>query len=202
VAAEKYSGDYFAGGTLPPAVLQSPTVLTQDQATDLKTKWREMTSTREPVVLPQGYVLTPIVSNAEQAQLVQSRQWDATLVAMILGIPPWKLGLAGPSMTYSNIETADIDFVRDSVDRYARPLAAAFTKWLMPRGTSVVFDYAQRMRADQSTTQQVLSGYTGAGILQIDEARAAIGRPPMATTQEVGTTPEDVPELTPTEVTQ
>src|SRR5262245_13472044 len=109
LAAETYSAGYFAGGTLPPAVLQSPTVVTDSQALELKTKWRELTATREPVVMPMGYLLTPIVSNAEQAQLVESRNWNAELCAMVLGIPPWKLGLQGPSMTYANVETADID---------------------------------------------------------------------------------------------
>jgi len=201
VAAENHAAAYFAGGALPPAVLQSPTAITQPQADDLKSKWRAMTATREPVVLPMGYVLTPVVSNAEQAQLVESRTWDAELVAMILGIPPWKLGLAGPTMTYQNVETADIDFVRDSADRYAAPLSASFTKWLTPHGTTVVWDYAARMRADQSTTASVLSTYTGAEILTIDEARAMIGRPPIATADDAGTTPAGVPELTPQEVT-
>ena len=200
VAAEDHAGAYFAGGALPPAVLQSPSVVTQEQATELKSKWREMTTTREPVVLPQGYVLTPVVSNAESPQLVESRQWNAATVAMLLGIPGWKLGLAGPSMTYQNVETADIDFVRDCVDRYARPLAEAFTKWLMPRGIRVAFDYAGRMRADQSTTSTVLSTYVGSGILSSDEARAAIGRPPAEQTTDTGSTPEGVPELTPQEV--
>lgn len=179
VAAERHSGDYFAGGALPPAVLQSPAVLTQEQAVDLKGKWREMTNTREPVVLPVGYVLTPVVSNAETAQLVESRQWNAALVAMMLGIPSYKLGLSGPSMTYQNVEMADIEFVRDSVDRYAHPLSEAFTKWLLPRGTSLEWDYAGRMRADQSTTADVLTKYTAAKVITIDEARAAIGRPPL-----------------------
>lgn len=201
VAAEAHAGSYFAGGALPPAVLQAPAVLTQPQADDLKAKWRAMTSTREPVILPMGYVLTPVVSNAVEAQLVESRQWNAELVAMILGIPPWKLGLEGPTMTYQNVETADIDFIRDSADRYGAPLAAAFTKWLMPRGTSVVFDYASRMRADQSTTATVLSTYTAAEILTTDEARAAIGRPPLVGSTDDNSTPEGVPELTPNEVT-
>ena len=197
VAAENHAAGYFAGGTLPPAVLQSPTVVTQDQADDLKAKWRAMTSTREPVVLPQGYLLTPVVSNAESAQLVQSRQWNATLVAMILGIPVWKLGLQGPSMTYQNVETADIDFVRDSVDRYARPLSEAFGKWLMPNGTTVAWNYAGRMRADQRTTADVVTKYTTAGVLTIDEGRSAIGRGPMATATDEDQTPAGVPALTP-----
>jgi phage portal protein BeeE len=200
VAAEDNAASYFAGGALPPAVLQSPQMLTQLQADELKTKWREMTSTREPVILPTGYVLTPLVSNAQQSQLVESRQWDAALVAMVLGIPAWKLGLQGPTMTYQNVETADIDFVRDSVDRWAGPLASGFTKWLMPRGTEVAWDYAGRMRADQKSTQEVLTGYVAAEILEVDEARAVIGRPPKATIQVEGSTPAGTPELTPQEV--
>jgi len=197
VAAEEHAAGYFAGGTLPPAVLQSPNVITQEQADDLKAKWRAMTSTREPVILPQGYLLTPVVSNAEQSQLTQSRTWNASLIAMILGIPNWKLGLQGPSMTYQNVETADIDFVRDSVDRYARPLSEAFGKWLMPNGTSVAWNYAGRMRADQRTTSDVVTKYTAAGVLSVDEGRAIIGRGPLESHDEEDQTPAGVPALTP-----
>jgi len=200
VAAELHAGSYFAGGALPPAVLQSPNQLTQTQADDLKEAWRAVANTREPIVMPMGYVLTPLVSNAEQNQLVQSRTWNAEAVAMLLGIPSYKLGLPGATMTYQNVETADIDFVRDSVSRYASPLAAAFSKWLVPRGTLVRFDWAGRMRADQSTTATVLTTYPGAGILTHDEARAILGRPPLALAAQEGTTPAEVPELTPAEV--
>jgi len=200
VAAEYHAASYFAGGALPPAVLQSPQVLTDPQAAELKTKWRAMTSTREPVILPIGYVLTPLVSNAEQNQLVQSRTWDADLVAMLLGIPSWKLGLQGPSMTYQNVDQADIVWIQDTVDRWGQPMTAAFSKWLMPRGTVVRWDYAARQRADQKTTAETLKTYTDAGILQIDEARSVIGRPPLAQATGPGTTPAGVPELTPQEV--
>jgi phage portal protein BeeE len=200
VAAETHAASYFAGGALPPAVLQSPQVLTQTQADELKAAWRLVASTREPVVLPMGYVLTPLVSNAEQAQLVESRTWNAQAVAMMLGIPAYKLGLPGTTMTYQNVETADIDFIRDSVSRYASPLAAAFTKYLVPRGQVVRFDWAGRMRADQNTTSSVLRTYVDSGIMTQDEARAVIGRPPLELSTVEGTTPEDVPELTPAEV--
>ena len=201
IAAEEHAGTYFAGGALPPAVLQSPTILTNDQAKELKAKWREMTNTREPVVLPNGYVLTPIVNDADKAQLVQSRQWNAQAVAMMLGIPAYKLGLPGTSMTYQNVESADIDFVRDSVDRYAEPLSAAFSKWLMPRGTEVAWNYAGRMRADAKTTADVVTTLLAANVITADEARSMIGRPPMEQADDEGQTPEDVPELTPAETT-
>jgi hypothetical protein len=78
------------------------------------------------------------------------------------------------------------------VDRYGHPLSEAFTKWLMPRGTSVAWDYAGRMRADQKTTAEVLTTYTGAGVLTTDEARAVLGRGPRPATLEP-TPPEDDP---------
>jgi HK97 family phage portal protein len=202
LAAETHSGNYFAGAALPPAVLQSPTMLTQTQADELKAKWRTMTSDHEPVVLPSGYVLTPIVSNAEQSQLVESRTWNAQSVGMMLGIPAYKLGLPGTSMTYQNIESADIEFVRDSVDRYAHPLSEAFSKWLMPRGTSVAWDYAGRMRADAVQTASVVSSLVGSGVLTVDEARAMIGRAPLDQSVDESETPSGVPDLTPSEVPQ
>lgn len=201
LAAEEYSGIYFAGGTLPPAVLQSPNLVTEEQAEDLKTKWREMTNTREPVVLPTGYLLTPVVSNAEQSQLVETRQWSAEMVGMMLGIPAWKFSLPGPTMTYQNVETADIDFIRDGVDRYSSPIAAAYTKFLMPSGTQVRFDWTSRARTDATTTANTLTQYVSNGILTVDEARAVLGRPPVAAATDEGTTPEDVPELTPASAT-
>jgi len=200
VAAEHHAGSYFAGGALPPAVLQSPTQITQTQADELKTKWQALTVTREPMVLPQGYTLTPVVSNAEQAQLVESRTWDATMVSQIVGVPYWMLGLQGPSMTYLNVEGSDIAFVRDYADRWAQPLSAAFTKWLTPRGTDVTWDWTSRMRSDSASTANVLKTLKDAGIITEDEARAVIGRPPLAQATNTGTTPEGVPELTPESV--
>jgi phage portal protein BeeE len=101
------------------------------------------------------------------------------MCANVVGVPGWKLGLPGPTMTYQNVESADIDFVRDSVDRYAQPLAEAFTKWLMPRGWSVAWDYAARMRADAKSTEEVITGYHAAGIIDTAEARRWINRPPL-----------------------
>src|SRR5204863_253569 len=80
-------------------------------------------------------------------------------VAMLLGIPSWKLGLQGPSMTYQNVDQADIVWIQDAVDRWGQPMTAAFSKWLMPRGTVVRWDYAARQRADQKTTAETLKTY-------------------------------------------
>jgi len=183
-AAEKWSRDVFAAGALPPAVITVSNAATQTQIEEVKTKWREIASTREPVVLPNGTELKPVVGNAQQSQLIEARQWNAVAVANVVGVPVWKLGLEGPTMTYQNVETGDIDFVRDSVDRYARPLTEAISKWLLPGGTDVVWDYDSRMRADQKSVADVLVAYVDAQILTKDEARARLGRGPLPAASE------------------
>jgi HK97 family phage portal protein len=190
LAAESYSRDTFAAGALPPAVIAAGGVVKQEQADELKQKWRDIVLTREPVVLPSGTTLLPIVGNAEQAQLVDARKWNAHMTANAVGVPPWKLGLDGPTMTYQNVETGDIDFVRDSADRWMRPLTEAMTKWLMPGGTSVVWDYDSRMRADAKSTMEILTGYAGAGVFTVDEIRAKLGYPPLPTPAQTARRPE------------
>lgn len=184
VAAEDYSRDTFAAGALPPAVITSKQVQSQTDADDLKAKWRNLTSTREPVILPDGTELKPVVGNAADQQLVEARTWNAQQVANAVGVPGYKLGLPGATMTYQNIVDADVDWVRDGVDRWAQPLTATITKWLLPAGTEAVWDYAGRARADQRTTQTLLTGYTGAGILTVDEARGVLERPPLPAERE------------------
>lgn len=178
-AAEEYSRDAFAAGALPPAVITVNAAATQPQMDDLKLKWRNIVAAREPVVLPNGTVVTPIVGNALQAQLVEARTWNAQMVANAIGVPGWKLGLDGPTMTYQNVETGDIDFVRDSVDRYGRPITEAFSKWMLPAGTELHWLYESRMRADQKTAAEIDAVLVGAGILTVDEVRARRNLPPL-----------------------
>jgi len=179
VAAESYSRDTFAAGALPPAVITTNQTPTQPQADELKAKWRTIVTAREPVIFPNGTELKPVIGNAQQAQLVEARTWNAQMVANAVGVPGWKLGLDGPTMTYQNIETADIDFTRDGVDRWANPIAAVIGKWLLPAGWDVAFDYTARQRADAQATATVLTTYKNAGVLTTDEVRAALNRPPL-----------------------
>jgi HK97 family phage portal protein len=182
-AAEEFSRDVFAAGALPPAVITVNNAAGQTDLDKLKEKWRAIVSAREPVVLPSGTVVTPIVGNAMTSQLVEARTYNAQMAANVVGVPGWKLGLDGPTMTYQNVETGDIDFVRDSVDRWGRPITEAYSKWMLPAGTELAWMYESRMRADAKTTSEVYIAYKNAGIMTSDEVRAKVlNLPPLPQT--------------------
>lgn len=199
--AERWAGRYVAGGGVPPAIIQHPAVSIQDEADDFKARWRSLMQTGEAVLLPAGASVTPLQSDAERQQLVQARTWNAQLAGMILGIPPHMLGLPGPTMTYQNVQSADVAYIRDVVTRWTDPIAATITKWLLPAGWEARPRWASRARTDLATQATTLEGLVAADIIDVDEARQALGYPPRAVATEAGTTPEGVPELGAVEVT-
>ena len=60
-------------------------------------------------------------------------------------------------MTYQNVETADIGWIKDSVSRWAQPIEAVVSKVLLPRGQRARFDWAGRLRTDQKTQVEVVT---------------------------------------------
>jgi HK97 family phage portal protein len=197
LAAEQWASRYVAAGGLPPAIIQHPSVTPGDQAKadDLKTRWRTLVRTGEAMVLPAGAVVTPLQSDAERQQLVQARTWNSQLAGMVLGIPPHMLGLPGPNMTYQNVQSADVAFIRDVVTRWSDPINMSLTKWLLPAGTEARARWAARARTDMETQAKVAAALVAAGIWTVDEARQSIGYEPMDGATDTETTPEGVPNL-------
>lgn len=183
VETDRHSRGYFRRGGLPTAVIQvQDPDLGQKQAQDIKDRYMATIGrgrSREPLVIPGTYTFTPVVSDAEKQQLVEARTWDAQLVAMILGVPAAKLNLPGPSMTYSNIEMEDIAFVRDTVNRWAQPIEAAVTKWLLPAGQQAKHEWMDRLRTDSKTRAEVFETELRAGIRTVEEVRQIMNLPPL-----------------------
>lgn len=195
ITAEEWAGRYLSGGGLPPAIIQVPGTVDDLAAKKFKGDWRTMLATGEALLLPSNVTVVPLVSDAQKQQLVEARQWNAHQACLITGVPPYKLGLEGPSMTYQNVETADIAWRVDTLDRYGQPIAHAINKHLMPSGWRVRWQYAQVERADIRTQAEVTAALVAAGLLSVDEGRQRMQYPPMAASVTEGSTPEGVPDL-------
>jgi len=179
LAADAYAGQYFTQSAVPSGVITDTRPnLTQDQANDLKTKWMQAVSgTRSPVVIPSSTTFTPLATDADKAQLVQARQWDAQMVAMILGIPPFLLGIESQRHTYSNAENEFGRFVATTMMRLLRPLELQLTAQCLPRGNSAEFFTGALLRADTMTRATAATTLYGAEIITLEEARTLAGFP-------------------------
>ena len=179
LAADAYAGRYFSESGVPSGTITDTRPnLTQAQADELKSKWMQAVSgTRAPVVIPGTTTFAPLATDADKAQLVQARQWDATMVAMILGVPPFLLGIETQRHTYTNAETEFGRFVSTTILRLLKPLEQQLTLQCLPRGNTAEFWTGALLRADTMTRATASVALFGAGIIDLGEARTLAGFP-------------------------
>jgi len=204
LAADAYAGRYFTESAVPSGVITDTRPnLTQAQADELKAKWLAAVSgTRAPVVIPGSTSFQPLATDADKAQLVQARQWDAQTVAMALGIPPFLLGIETQRHTYTNAETEFGRFVATTIMRLLVPLEQQLSAQCLPRGNTAEFWTGALLRADTATRAQAAAGLYGAEIITLEEARTLAGFPaaggpeqstPVPTTPAAGALPASAP---------
>jgi HK97 family phage portal protein len=179
-AAEEFAGRYFDESAIPTGVItDSRPDLSQDQADELKAAWLRTVGSRRrtPIVLPTSTTFTPLVSDAENAQLVQARQWNAQTVAMALGIPPFMLGIETQRHTYTNAENEFGRFIRTTIMRLLVPLEQQLSLQLLPRGNTAVFDTRNLLRPEAPARFTMAVQGFQAHLLTEGEARELMGYP-------------------------
>jgi HK97 family phage portal protein len=173
VAAERWAALYFEGGAVPPGAVKHPNPeLTQAQADILKAKMKAVAQNREWAVLPGGTDLDVLDTNAEDAQLNETRRLNAQQLAMALGIPGALLGLDAPSLTYRNIVDVLQQFMTSTVMSYIVPLEQQISAQMLPRTTTARFFQANVLRPDMGRRVELAVQATQSGLFTREEARA------------------------------
>lgn len=156
LAAEQYGAAYFGNGAMPSGVLKVPGTLTPEAAKRLAADWKAAHgrgATQGTAVLEQGMEFEPISTNAQQAQLLETRQFALRLIAAALRIPPHLLDPTARG-TYSNVETQSLEFLTFSLQPLLTRIEEALTLSLFPAGR-----YFAEFLADSLLRADTLSRY-------------------------------------------
>ena len=112
VAAEtlmRYATTLAAGGGIPSSVLEHPDELNREQAQNLQAQWVQsrLSSLGEPAVLSGGVKWQATAMNPKDMALVELAQHNESRIAVLLGTPPFLVGLpsGGDPMTYQNVQS-------------------------------------------------------------------------------------------------
>jgi HK97 family phage portal protein len=172
VAAERWAALYFEGGAVPPGVLKHPNPeLTQEQALDLKAKMKAVAMAREWAIVPGGTDLETLDSNAEDAQLNETRKLNAQQLAIAMGIPGALLGLDSPSLTYRNITDVFQQFITTTVMSYIVPLEQQLSAQALPSQSLARFQQANVLRPNLEARVTLATQCLQSGLFSRDEAR-------------------------------
>jgi HK97 family phage portal protein len=154
-ATDDYAQRFFAAGTHVGGIISVPQELSKDAAMKLRTEWdtfhEGLVNAHKTGVLSKGATYNRLALNADDAQLIESRNFGVTEIARALRIPPHKL-YDLTRATFSNIEHQSIEAVVDSV----RPWVERFEAWinadpdLLPDGNFVEFQLEGLLRGDSA----------------------------------------------------
>jgi HK97 family phage portal protein len=196
----RYAQQFVATGG-PPAILSYPEELKEGQASDLQAQWVRARSSRlgEPAVLSGGVTYEAVQINPKDMALVELSQLTESRIAVLLGVPPFLLGLpsGGDPMTYQNVAALFDYHWRAGLRPKAQSVMAALSQWLLPRGTGVELNRDAYVQPDPYQRAQVAQIYSnirdpqGNPVLSVEEIRT-IER--IRTAGTVGLAPQGVME--------
>lgn len=119
LAAEDYGARFFGNSASPSGVLTTPNKLSEEAEARLKKGWEEAHSGSRiwsVAVLHDGLTWQALGVKPEEAQFLETRNFQAQEIARAYGVPPWMVGVpVTGSMTYSNVEQQQIAFVTYSL---------------------------------------------------------------------------------------
>jgi HK97 family phage portal protein len=179
----RYAATLAGTGGIPSSVLEHPDELTAEAAALLQQQWVEarMSGIGLPAVLSGGVTWRAVQLNPNDMALVELSQFNDSRIAVMLGVPPFLVGLpsGGDSMTYSNVSAIFDYHWRAGLRPKAHTVMSALSGWLLPRGTRVEVNRDEYVQPEPYTRAQTAEIYNrirddlGRPVLSVDEIRAA-----------------------------
>jgi HK97 family phage portal protein len=171
----------FARNPAPSITLKNTGVdLPADQVRTLLEGWRESRRASGGAVayLSAAMELDSVGFSPKDLAMVEAREFLVAEIARATNIPPALLGANIGSMTYQNVQAER----RSLVDLALQPYMSAIEQRLSmddvtPRGTSLMFQPNDFLRATPIEEAQLLSVLLDRQVITIDEARRRVGEP-------------------------
>ena len=217
LAAQIFGATFFGNGASVSGVLTHPGKMSPRALENLRESWGRMhtgvAAANRTAILEEGMKWEAISIPPEDAQFLQTRQFQIGDVARIFGVPPHMLGDLSRS-TNNNIEQQSLEFLTFSLHPWITQWRQELSKKLQLRRnrTVVGFDNSHLVRPDAAARQGYYAAGRQWGYLNPNEIRAAEGlnpipggdaflepvnMVPLGSQQAQQAAPQHVPELKP-----
>ena len=170
LAMERHINQFYSQGATPSSVLETDRDLTADQASSHQATWTSHhTRSRKPAVLTGGLKWKAVSAEAGES-LVQARDQVTQEIARIFRIPSYLINSKGDSQTYSNVESAGINFVRHTLLAWISRLEDNLST-LIAGQSFINFDTSYYLRGDQLSRIRAGQAGISTGIFTPNEVR-------------------------------
>ena len=116
IAQDKFAAAYFGNSAKPSLIIESPGVMGDEHFNRLKHEIEINHSgdnAHRPLLL-EGVTAKPLLIPANEAQLLESREFQEEVICRIFRVPPHMIGLLRRA-TFSNIEAQDLSYEKHTI---------------------------------------------------------------------------------------
>ncbi|MFJ7419786.1 phage portal protein [Streptomyces uncialis] len=181
MAAQTYGAKFFANGAMPGALIEVPGAMSEEGLARAREAWRLANSGAENAhrvaLLTEGAKFSKVALSPDEAQFLQTRQFQVPEISRIFGVPPHLIADATNSTSWgSGLAEQNIAFTMFSLRPWLERIEAGFTRLLYAetadRMKFVKFSLDGIQRGAPKERMDMYSIGLQQGIYSIDEVRA------------------------------
>lgn len=177
LAADRLAARFYSKGQQLGGILKVKAPLSkQSQADAMKRAWRNshsgVSNSGDVAVLDSETDFQAITIDPDALQFLESRQWQATEVSRMFGVPPHLIGELIPTTSWgAGIEQQNIGFVAYTIRSYTDRMEQRFTRDFGIRGKPLEYDLDRLLRGSTMERYQSYGQAIGWGWMTPAEAR-------------------------------
>ena len=182
--AVSHSSNFFRSGANLSGIIKASANLTNEQKQQIRDSWgtafNNNTNDVSVAILPQGLDYQPISVSPEDAQLLESRQYDVIEIARFFNISPVKL-FDLTNSSYATLEQTQLSYVQDTIYPYVRMMEEElYRKLFTPKEQNkfeIAFDFSELLETDKSSQASYYKTLLVNGIMSLNEVRERLDLP-------------------------
>lgn len=180
-ATNQHAKEFFESGTNKASgILTVNSQLSEKQRLQILNTWNTTYSSGKAglAVLQGNMSYQPLSVNADEAQMLESREFNQADVAQWLNLNPAQLGLKG-FQTYTNFEDSQSELLQRTLLPYINMIENELTRKLIvnEKNVKIVLDTVGYLRPNKKAQSEYYVALVSGGILSINEARSELGYP-------------------------
>ena len=177
---ENTAETFFSSGCNLNGVIKVHSNLSNEQKQDIATSWRTIFGSGNTsggvVVVPSNMDYQAVSVSGEDAQMLQSRQYNVADIARFFNISPVLLGDLS-NAGYSTIEATNLQFLSYTLNPYIVMIEEELNRKLVSGGENleINLDETAILRTDKAQQASYYSTLLSMGVLSINEVRKELG---------------------------
>jgi HK97 family phage portal protein len=182
LAAREYGGRFFGDGAHSTQVVKPGKQINEDEARVWKAKvLNAVRGTREPLVLGKDDDIAALDSPDDATKFLELMQFAVLEACRHWRVPPGMVyaAVSGQSVTYSNVDQADLAFLKFSLELYLVRIERALTGLIAP-GQFAMFNRKAWLRSDAKTRNDIYDLRLKNKTMSVNQVRALEDEPPIA----------------------